>query len=123
MSGCDTSPLSLINASNLTGGRPKIFNSNTRAGYSKVGNQKLENNVIECLNVAEALYQMEAKYYSMFENAVSGFFKTRAGYSKVGNQKLENTVIECLNVAEALYQMEAKYYSMFENAVSAFFKQ
>src|SRR4028118_2353752 len=76
MSGCDTAPLSLINASNLTGGRPKIFNSNTRAGYSKVGNQKLENKAIECLNVAEALHEMEAKYYSMFENAVSGIFQT-----------------------------------------------
>ncbi|MCW6053585.1 PAS domain S-box protein [Lyngbya sp. CCAP 1446/10] len=41
-----------------------------------MGNQKLENKAIECLNVAEALHQMEAKYYSMFENAVSGIFQT-----------------------------------------------
>jgi len=41
-----------------------------------VGNQKLENKAIECLNIQEALQQMEAKYYSMFENAVSGIFQT-----------------------------------------------
>ncbi|MEG4066898.1 PAS domain S-box protein [Microcoleus sp. Pol11C2] len=41
-----------------------------------MGNQKLGNKAIECLNVAEALHQMEAKYYSMFENAVSGIFQT-----------------------------------------------
>ncbi|MEG4342595.1 PAS domain S-box protein [Microcoleus sp. A003_D6] len=41
-----------------------------------MGNQKLENKAIECLNVAEALHKMEAKYYSMFENAVSGIFQT-----------------------------------------------
>ena len=41
-----------------------------------MGNQKLENKAIECLYVAEALHQMEAKYYSMFENAVSGIFQT-----------------------------------------------
>lgn len=41
-----------------------------------MGNQKLENKARECLNVQEALQQMEAKYYSMFENAVSGIFQT-----------------------------------------------
>ncbi len=37
---------------------------------------KLENKPIDFLNVEEALHQMEAKYYSMFENAVSGIFQT-----------------------------------------------
>jgi PAS domain S-box-containing protein len=59
--------------------------SQQKAGYSKVGNHKLENKTIDCklenktidcLNVEEALHQMEAKYYSMFENAVSGIFQT-----------------------------------------------
>ena len=35
---------------------------------------KLENKAIDCQNIEEALHQMEAKYYSMFENAVSGIF-------------------------------------------------
>ena len=37
---------------------------------------KLENKAIDCQNIEEALHQMEAKYYSMFENAVSGIFQT-----------------------------------------------
>ncbi len=37
---------------------------------------KLENKAIDCLNIEEALHKMEAKYYSMFENAVSGIFQT-----------------------------------------------
>ncbi|MEG3941140.1 MULTISPECIES: PAS domain-containing sensor histidine kinase [unclassified Microcoleus] len=41
-----------------------------------MANQQLQNKAIECLNVQEALQQMEAKYYSMFENAVSGIFQT-----------------------------------------------
>jgi PAS domain S-box-containing protein len=41
-----------------------------------VGNQKLEQKLNDCLNVEEALHQMEAKYYSMFENAISGIFQT-----------------------------------------------
>ncbi|MGL5064967.1 MAG: PAS domain-containing sensor histidine kinase [Microcoleus sp.] len=48
--------------------------------HQKVENQKIEckldQTAIECLNVKEALHQMEAKYYSMFENAVSGIFQT-----------------------------------------------
>jgi PAS domain S-box-containing protein len=36
----------------------------------------LENKSIDCQNIEEALHQMEAKYYSMFENAVSGIFQT-----------------------------------------------
>jgi PAS domain S-box-containing protein len=50
-----------------------------------VRHQKLENTMIECtlenkalncLDIEEAFHQMEAKYYSMFENAVSGIFQT-----------------------------------------------
>jgi PAS domain S-box-containing protein len=48
--------------------------------HQKLDNQtiecKLENKPIDFLNVEEALHQMEAKYYSMFENAVSGIFQT-----------------------------------------------
>ncbi len=49
-------------------------------GHQKLENKtidcKLENKAIGCLNVEEALHHMEAKYYSMFENAVSGIFQT-----------------------------------------------
>ena len=49
-------------------------------GQQKLENKtiecKLENKAIDCLNVEEALHKMEAKYYSMFENAVSGIFQT-----------------------------------------------
>ncbi len=31
---------------------------------------------MDCLNIEEALQQMEAKYYSIFENAISGIFQT-----------------------------------------------
>ncbi|MGE5659388.1 MAG: PAS domain S-box protein [Actinomycetota bacterium] len=42
-----------------------------------MGNQTLDNQVVEeILDVEEALHQMEAKYRSMFENAVSGIFQT-----------------------------------------------
>lgn len=41
-----------------------------------MGNYTLENQVVERKNVEEALHQMEAKYRSMFENAVSGIFQT-----------------------------------------------
>lgn len=37
---------------------------------------KLENKAIDFLDIEEALHEMEAKYYSMFENAVSGIFQT-----------------------------------------------
>ncbi|WP_293347161.1 MULTISPECIES: PAS domain S-box protein [unclassified Microcoleus] len=43
---------------------------------NKTNDCKLENKTIECLNIEEALHQMEAKYQSMFENAVSGIFQT-----------------------------------------------
>jgi PAS domain S-box-containing protein len=41
-----------------------------------VRDQKLEDKAIDCLNIKEALEQMEAKYYSIFENAISGIFQT-----------------------------------------------
>lgn len=37
---------------------------------------RLENKEFDCGNIEEALHEMEAKYYSMFENAVSGIFQT-----------------------------------------------
>ncbi|MFS8117635.1 MAG: PAS domain S-box protein [Microcoleus sp.] len=49
-------------------------------GQQKLENKtidcKLENKAIDCLNIEDALHKMEAKYYSMFENAVSGIFQT-----------------------------------------------
>jgi len=36
----------------------------------------MEHKAMNCLNIKEALYQMEAKYYSIFENAISGIFQT-----------------------------------------------
>ena len=41
-----------------------------------MGNQQRSNYALDHLRVEEALHQMEAKYYSMFENAVSGIFQT-----------------------------------------------
>jgi PAS domain S-box-containing protein len=41
-----------------------------------VRDQKLEDTAMNCLNIKEALQQMEAKYYSIFENAISGIFQT-----------------------------------------------
>ncbi|OCR00747.1 histidine kinase [Oscillatoriales cyanobacterium USR001] len=41
-----------------------------------MGNQQRSNYALDQLRVEEALHQMEAKYYSMFENAVSGIFQT-----------------------------------------------
>ncbi|WP_236508392.1 PAS domain-containing protein, partial [Tychonema sp. BBK16] len=38
--------------------------------------QKMEQQEMDCLNIKEALQQMEAKYYSIFENAISGIFQT-----------------------------------------------
>ncbi len=37
---------------------------------------RLENKELDYGNIEEALHEMEAKYYSMFENAVSGIFQT-----------------------------------------------
>ncbi|MDQ2096876.1 MAG: PAS domain S-box protein [Tychonema bourrellyi B0820] len=36
----------------------------------------MEHKAMDCLNMKEALQQMEAKYYSIFENAISGIFQT-----------------------------------------------
>lgn len=36
----------------------------------------MEDKAMDCLNIKEALEQMEAKYYSIFENAISGIFQT-----------------------------------------------
>lgn len=36
----------------------------------------MEDTAMNCLNIKEALQQMEAKYYSIFENAISGIFQT-----------------------------------------------
>ncbi|HLO48679.1 MAG TPA: PAS domain S-box protein [Kamptonema sp.] len=41
-----------------------------------MGNQQRSNYALDYLGVEEALHQMEAKYRSMFENAVSGIFQT-----------------------------------------------
>jgi PAS domain S-box len=41
-----------------------------------VSKQKMEHKAMDSLNIKEALQQMEAKYYSIFENAISGIFQT-----------------------------------------------
>jgi PAS domain S-box-containing protein len=43
---------------------------------TEVGNQQRSNYVLDLVGIEEALHQMEAKYRSMFENAVSGIFQT-----------------------------------------------